>query len=78
VEIVDLAALLHDIDDWKYQNDKERPTKRAVAFLQSERVSDDKIQRVMAIVDSMGFKEELAGKGVVCGCSFAPASQVLS
>lgn len=63
LEIVDLAALLHDIDDWKYQTDKENPTKRAVAFLQAESVSSDKIDRVMAIIDSMGFKEELAGKG---------------
>ncbi|KUF92297.1 Cyclin-L1-1 [Phytophthora nicotianae] len=57
------AALLHDIDDWKYQSDKEKPTKRAVAFLQSESVPDDKIERVMTIIDCMGFKEELEGKG---------------
>ncbi|KAG6611460.1 hd repeat domain-containing protein [Phytophthora cinnamomi] len=63
LEIVDLAALLHDIDDWKYQSDKEKPTKRAVAFLQSESVSSDKIERVMSIIDSMGFKEELAASG---------------
>ncbi|KAL4175309.1 hypothetical protein KRP22_000277 [Phytophthora ramorum] len=63
LEIVDLAALLHDIDDWKYQSDKDKPTKRAVAFLQSESVPRDKIERVMTIIDSMGFKEELAGSG---------------
>ncbi|KAG2822368.1 hypothetical protein PC116_g13011 [Phytophthora cactorum] len=63
LEIVDLAALLHDIDDWKYQSDKEKPTKRAVAFLQSENVPNGKIERVMTIIDSMGFKEELEGKG---------------
>ncbi|CAH0476425.1 unnamed protein product [Peronospora belbahrii] len=62
MEIVDLAALLHDIDDWKYQNDKDRPTKRAVAFMRSENVPMEKIKSVMDIVDSMGFKEELAGK----------------
>lgn len=63
MEIVDLAALLHDIDDWKYQSNKDRPTKRAVEFMQSESVPDEKIKRVMAIIDSMGFKEELAGNG---------------
>ncbi|KAF4030807.1 HD domain-containing protein [Phytophthora infestans] len=62
LEIVDLAALLHDIDDWKYQGGKEKPTKRAVCFLQSECISGDKIERVMTIIDSMGFKDELEGK----------------
>ncbi|KAG7401245.1 hypothetical protein PHYBOEH_002429 [Phytophthora boehmeriae] len=63
LEIVDLAALLHDIDDWKYQQDKDKPTKRAVEFLNSESVASDKIERVMAIIDCMGFKEELASSG---------------
>uniref|UniRef100_A0AAV1TA72 HD/PDEase domain-containing protein n=1 Tax=Peronospora matthiolae TaxID=2874970 RepID=A0AAV1TA72_9STRA len=61
-EIVDLAALLHDIDDWKYRKDPEKPTKRAAAFLESENVPSDKIACVMAIIDSMGYKEELAGE----------------
>ena len=65
LEIVDLAALLHDIDDWKYASDKETPTKRAVAFLQSENVPSDKIKRVMDIIDTMGFKDELGGKTMV-------------
>ncbi|RLN64168.1 hypothetical protein BBJ29_000316 [Phytophthora kernoviae] len=60
LEIVDLAALLHDIDDWKYQYDKSKPTKRAIEFLDSQNVSSDKIERVMAIIECMGFKEELA------------------
>ncbi|RLN49500.1 hypothetical protein BBJ28_00016024 [Nothophytophthora sp. Chile5] len=63
LEIVDLAALLHDIDDWKYQSATEKPTKRAVEFLQAQNVATDKIDRVMAIIDSMGFKEELGGSG---------------
>ncbi|RLN50793.1 hypothetical protein BBJ28_00013870 [Nothophytophthora sp. Chile5] len=63
LEIVDLAALLHDIDDWKYQSATEKPTKRAVEFLQAQNVATDKIERVMAIIDSMGFKEELGGSG---------------
>ncbi|CAI5732812.1 unnamed protein product [Hyaloperonospora brassicae] len=61
LEVVDLAALLHDMDDWKYQSDREKPTTRAAAFLESEHVPRDKIERVMAIIDTMGFKEELAG-----------------
>lgn len=61
VEIVELAALLHDIDDWKYQADHEAPTKRAVAFLESQNVDADTTRRVMDIINSMGFKEELSG-----------------
>ena len=68
LEIVDLAALLHDIDDWKYLNDPEKPTKRAAAFLQSEDVPSDKIACVMAIIDRMGFKEEVAGENKVRTC----------
>ncbi|GAB9467485.1 Hd repeat domain-containing protein [Globisporangium polare] len=61
LEVVDLAALLHDIDDWKYQTEGDAPTKRAVQFLESQSVPSDKIARVMAIIDTMGFKEELGG-----------------
>lgn len=60
LEIVDLAALLHDIDDWKYQTE-DAPTKRAVQFLEAQNVPSEKIARVMAIIDTMGFKEELGG-----------------
>ncbi|KAF1333504.1 Hd repeat domain-containing protein, partial [Globisporangium splendens] len=60
LEIVDLAALLHDIDDWKYQTE-DVVTKRAVQFLESQNVPSEKIVRVMAIIDNMGFKEELGG-----------------
>lgn len=62
LEVVELAALLHDIDDWKYQAEgAAAPTRRALAFLEAEQVEAGKIRRVMDIVDSMGFKEELSG-----------------
>ncbi|GLE10639.1 hypothetical protein PINS_up022856 [Pythium insidiosum] len=61
VEIVDLAALLHDIDDWKYQTG-DVATKRAETFLRSQNVSDAVVDRVMDIINHMGFKEELGGK----------------
>ncbi|TYZ63317.1 hypothetical protein PybrP1_005949 [[Pythium] brassicae (nom. inval.)] len=61
LEVVDLAALLHDIDDWKYQTAAGAPTKRALQFLEAERAPPATTARVMAIIDTMGFKEELAG-----------------
>lgn len=60
LEIVDLAALLHDIDDWKYQTE-DGPSKRAETFLRSQSVPETTVVRVMEIIDSMGFKEELGG-----------------
>lgn len=63
LEIVDLAALLHDIDDYKYQTENA-PTKRAQHFLESQDVSAETIARVMVIIDNMGFKEELGGQTV--------------
>ncbi|POM62496.1 HD domain containing hypothetical protein [Phytophthora palmivora] len=59
MEIIDLAALLHDIDDWKYQSDNTNPTCRSKEFLQSENISSEKLERVMVIVDNIGFKDEL-------------------
>lgn len=61
LEVVDLAALLHDIDDWKYQTGDEQ-SNRAETFLHSQNVDAAKIRRVMDIIHHMGFKEELAGE----------------
>lgn len=63
LEIVDLAALLHDIDDWKYQIG-ETKTQRAKEFLHSQSAPDSIIVRVMGIINGMGFKEELGGEPV--------------
>ncbi|DAZ95180.1 TPA: hypothetical protein N0F65_012434 [Lagenidium giganteum] len=61
IEVVDLAALLHDIDDWKYQDENGGETKRAEKFLRSQNASDELIAQVMKIINGMGFKEELGG-----------------
>lgn len=63
LEVVDLAALLHDVDDYKYQTENG-PTKRALLFLESQNAPAETIARVMAIIDNMGFKEELGGQTV--------------
>ncbi|XP_026408170.1 uncharacterized protein LOC113303354 [Papaver somniferum] len=60
MEIVELAALLHDIGDYKYVRDpsEEMITER---FLEAENVEESKRQRILSIIKGMGFKEELAG-----------------
>lgn len=63
LKIVDLAALLHDIDDYKYETE-DGPTVRALHFLESQNVPSETIARVMAIIDNLGFKEELGGQPV--------------
>ncbi|KDO22364.1 hypothetical protein SPRG_11316 [Saprolegnia parasitica CBS 223.65] len=59
MDCVVLAALLHDIDDWKYAGSET--SERALAFLQSQNVEAEKIAFVLKIIKGVGFKEELAG-----------------
>ncbi|OVA12090.1 HD/PDEase domain [Macleaya cordata] len=58
MEIVELAALLHDIGDYKYVKDpsEETITER---FLEAENVEENKRRRILSIIKGMGFKEEL-------------------
>eukprot|EP00249_Psilotum_nudum_P011836 c23412_g1_i1 orf=717-1439(-) len=62
LEIVELAALLHDIDDHKYaKSGKRKEDETAHGFLTSQGVAKEKIEDVMSIIKNMGFKEELDG-----------------
>lgn len=62
VLVVELAALLHDVKDWKYSGDEDAGANAARAWLTSEGgVSDDVIDAVCEIVRGIGFKTELAG-----------------
>jgi uncharacterized protein len=61
LEIVDLAALLHDIDDWKYQEESIEKN-RAETFLKSQNVDKKTIEFVLKIIKSIGFKEEIGSK----------------
>ncbi|KAJ6916713.1 hypothetical protein NC652_019202 [Populus alba x Populus x berolinensis] len=66
MEIVELAALLHDIGDYKYLRD---PSEEKIVenFLEEEGVDEVKKMKILAIIKGMGaflfsgFKEELAG-----------------
>ncbi|XP_028766998.1 uncharacterized protein LOC114724729 [Neltuma alba] len=60
MEIVELAALLHDIGDYKYLRD---PSEEKIVenFLEEEGVEKDKKSAILKIIKGMGFKEELAG-----------------
>ncbi len=60
--IVQLAALLHDIADWKfYDGDATVGPKKARAFLEAEGVEKEAVDHVCGIIYNMSFK----GQGVV-------------
>lgn len=68
MEIVELASLLHDIGDHKYARD-ESECKVVERFLESHGVESGKRDKILSIINRMGFKDELAG---VTDCEFTP------
>jgi uncharacterized protein len=57
LEVVQLAALLHDIADSKFHDgDETVGPKVARAFLTSENVSEETINHVVAIIENISFK----------------------
>jgi uncharacterized protein len=54
--VVELAALLHDIADWKFHDDKEAGPKAARAWLESLRLNEETISQVENIVRHISFK----------------------
>lgn len=65
LEIIELAALLHDIGDWKYADNHSETVGRASIrdFLASQSYPASRIDLVDDIVKRIGFKDELAGVG---------------
>lgn len=62
MQIVELAALLHDIADYKYLKD---PSEENIVenFLDQEGVQEDMKSKILKIIKGMGFKEEVTGNG---------------
>lgn len=55
--VVELAALLHDIADWKFHDgDLDVGPATARKWLQSQNVADDVIERVCDIIKNISFK----------------------
>lgn len=65
MEIVELAALLHDIGDYKYVRDPSEE-KIVETFLVEERIEEEKKLKILDIIKRMGFKDELQGLGDGC------------
>eukprot|EP00762_Andalucia_godoyi_P007561 ANDGO_00808.mRNA.1 Uncharacterized protein YpgQ len=59
LEVIHLAALLHDIADWKYSNSETAGAEKAREFLTLHDCPDGTMSRVLFIVKNLGFKNEL-------------------
>ncbi|KAL6068131.1 HD domain-containing protein [Balamuthia mandrillaris] len=57
--IVELAALLHDIKDWKYSGDEKAGVEAAKSFLLQENVDAEVVDKVAQVIDGVSFKNEL-------------------
>ncbi|KAK9106325.1 hypothetical protein Syun_022336 [Stephania yunnanensis] len=59
MRIIELAALLHDIGDYKYVKDpsEERIVEK---FLEEEGIEEDVKKMILSIIKGMGFKEEVS------------------
>ena len=56
LRVVQLAALLHDVDDIKLSPETHEEKKIAVTFLKGHGVSHEKIETICAIIDEVSFK----------------------
>lgn len=58
IQVVELAALLHDIGDYKYVRDPSEET-LVERFLEEEGLEESQRLRILDIIKRMGFKEEV-------------------
>ncbi|WP_297632716.1 HD domain-containing protein [uncultured Clostridium sp.] len=54
--IIELAALLHDIEDWKFSKANKSDTSIIEEFLLSEKVEMEDIKKVISIIKTLSFK----------------------
>ncbi|XP_038975921.1 uncharacterized protein LOC103711938 [Phoenix dactylifera] len=77
LEIVELAALLHDIGDYKYTKDLVEDTTIVEKFLEEEVLEESKREKILGIIKGMGklllqgtpsfkFKMVFRFSGVLC------------
>lgn len=57
LEVVQLAALLHDVDDKKLSPDTYRNKERAVTFLKKYKVEEEEIQNIRKIINEVSFAD---------------------
>lgn len=55
-ELVYLASLLHDVDDYKIVNNKEEKYQNTKSFLKENNYPDDRIEKICHIISQVAFK----------------------
>jgi len=58
-DVIELAALFHDIKDWKYGGSESAGVDATRAFLEAHQYPQEKLERVLKIIANIGFKTEL-------------------
>lgn len=54
--IIEMTALLHDIDDWKFSKGTETDITVTETFLKSQNISQEIIDKIITIIRTMSFK----------------------
>jgi len=64
LDVVELAALLHDIRDWKYSGSETAGIEAVQEFLARHLYPEEKTKQVLFIIENIGFKTELGKKNL--------------
>ena len=62
LEVIELAALLHDVKDWKYSGSDHAGVTAVEEFLQSINYSPEHTKTILFVISNIGFKEVLSKK----------------
>jgi len=54
--VIELSALLHDVDDFKFKKDGEDPLKNTKHYLESCNVNTSTVEKVLSIVPYISYK----------------------
>ncbi|KAJ9519648.1 hypothetical protein QJQ45_013279 [Haematococcus lacustris] len=76
--LVELCALLHDVHDWKYSGDASATQTSVKAFLEQQAAPPALIAKVLTIIGSVGFKDELRSSGASTASTASTAQEVAS
>lgn len=64
---VEVAALLHDVRDWKYSGSEVAGAEAVGEFLRGQGCTDTFVGRIQAMVAQVGFKDEVGKEGAAEG-----------
>jgi len=60
--IVEMTALLHDLDDFKITGEHSKDKKNATSWMENMQVGADTQQKIIKIIQNMGFTDHIEGQ----------------